>query len=143
MKNKVLSVVLILVLSYYYTVAQTCLGFPHNGLIASINTSELGETGHGKPPLPLYHLDCTVPPPPQPGKQTLAFNFGQIYGYLTFPDECHPGDTITHDLIVAAEPEGIHLNFFRLNLSCNTTSGQETLYNETIENEDLPRNMGP
>jgi len=82
------------------------------------------------PPIP--------PPPPTPGKQTIAFNFMGIYGYLTFPEECHPTDIITHELIVAAEPEGIHLNYFKLNISCNTSLGQKTLYNETIENRDLP-----
>jgi hypothetical protein len=80
-----------------------------------------------------------IPPPPQTsGKQTLTFNFMGIYGYLTFPDECHPKDVIDLGLIVAAEPEGIHLNYFRLNISCNTSLGQKTLHNETIENKDLP-----
>lgn len=87
----------------------------------------------GLPPLP----PLIQPPPATAGKQTTAFKFIGTYGYLTFPEECHPGDTITHELIVAAEPNGIHLNYFKLNASCNTPSGQKTLYNETIGNEDL------
>jgi predicted nuclease with TOPRIM domain len=82
------------------------------------------------PPIP--------PPPPTPGKQTLTFNFMGIYGYLTFPEECHPDDVLTYDLILAAEPEGIHLNYFKLNITCDTSTGQKTLYTETIENRDLP-----
>jgi len=80
-----------------------------------------------------------IPPPPQtPGRETLAFNFKGIYGYLTFPEECHPGDAIAYNMIVAAEPDGIHLNYFRLNITCNATSGQKILHNETIQNQDLP-----
>lgn len=80
-----------------------------------------------------------IPPPPQiPGQQTSAFNFKGIYGYLTFPEECHPGDVTKYGLIVAAEPDGIHLNYFRLNVTCNVSSGQRILHNETIQNQDLP-----
>lgn len=61
-----------------------------------------------------------------------------MYGYLTFPEECHPGDAISHTLLIAAEPEGIHLNYFKFDIVCNTSSGQKTLHNETIENRDLP-----
>jgi predicted nuclease with TOPRIM domain len=82
------------------------------------------------PPIP--------PPPPTPGEQTLTFNFMGIYGYLTFPEECHPNDALTYELIVAAEPEGIHLNYFKLNITCDTLTGQKILYLETIENKDLP-----
>lgn len=80
----------------------------------------------------------TIPPPaPEPGKQTLTFNFMGIYGYVTFPEECHAKDIITHGVIIAAEPDGVHLSYFKLNISCNTSLGKQTLYNETIENQDL------
>jgi predicted nuclease with TOPRIM domain len=82
------------------------------------------------PPIP--------PPPPTPGKQTLTFNFVGIYGYLTYPEEGHPNDRITYQILVAAEPSGIHLNYIKINLICNITIGQRILYNETIENMDLP-----
>jgi predicted nuclease with TOPRIM domain len=88
----------------------------------------------GLPPLP----PSIQPPPATAGKQTLGFRFTGTYGYLIFPEECHPGDTITHELLVAAEPIGTHLNYFRLNISCTTPLEEKTLYNEMIENEDLP-----
>jgi predicted nuclease with TOPRIM domain len=100
------------------------------------NTDYSLTDGHaeGLPPSP-----PTIPSPPStPGKQTFAFHFTRLYGYLTFPEECHPASTITHELIVAAEPDGIHLNYFKLDISCNTSIGQKTLYNETIENKNLP-----
>jgi hypothetical protein len=135
MNHKVLSLVLMLILSSYSIVTQTCFGFQHNGNAGpSNNYSVIDSRIEGLPLSP-----ALIPPPPQkPGEQTLTFDFVGIYGYLTFPSECHPGDTISYNLIVAAEPEGIHLNFFRLNLSCDSTSGQETIHNETIENKDLP-----
>ncbi len=84
------------------------------------------------PPLPIE------PPLPTLGKQTLTFNFMGIYGYVVFPEECHPEDIITHELIVAAEPDGIHLNYLRLNISADTPQGELILHNETLENQDLP-----
>jgi predicted nucleic acid-binding Zn-ribbon protein len=77
------------------------------------------------------------PPPPEPGKQTLTFNFMGMYGYVTFPEEYRAEDIITHTVIVAAEPEGVHLNYFRLNISCDTSLRKQILYNETIENQYL------
>lgn len=80
-----------------------------------------------------------IPPPPQTsGKQTLTFDFMGMYGYLTSPEECHPKDAIEYKLIVAADPDGIHLNYFRIDISCNTSFGLKLLYNKTIENKDLP-----
>lgn len=83
------------------------------------------------PPIP--------PPTPKAGWETVAFDFMGIYGYLTFPEECHPNDTLTHELIIAAEPDGIHVIHFGINISCNTASGETILYAEKIiENEELP-----
>ena len=126
-----------IILSSYAIVAQTRLGLPYNedgNAVPSTNyfIIDVYTEGSTQPPPP------TSPVPQKPGSQTLTFIFYRICGHLTFPDECHPGDTTTHELFVAVEHGGIHLNFFKLNLSCNTTSCQETLYTETIENQDLP-----
>jgi len=108
--------------------------------------------GNGDP-IPPYEYSITdgyfeaIPPPPPPippptpkaGWETAAFDFMGIYGYLTFPEECHPNDTLTHELIIAAEPDGIHVIHFGINISCNTASGETILYAEKIiENEELP-----
>ena len=83
------------------------------------------------PPMP--------PPPPKAGWETAAFNFMGIYGYLMFPEECHPNDTITHQLTLATEPEGIHVNLLSVNVSCNTSYGKTVLYTEEIAKyKDLP-----
>jgi len=82
------------------------------------------------PPIP--------PPTPKAGWETVAFDFMGIYGYLTFPEERHPNDTLTHELIIAAEPDGIHVIHLGINISCNTASGETILYAEKIiENEEL------
>lgn len=79
------------------------------------------------------------PPTPKAGWETIAFDFMGIYGYLTFPEECHPNDTLRHELMLAAEPEGVHVNDLRINISCNVPSGEMILYaEEMIQNEDLP-----
>jgi hypothetical protein len=81
----------------------------------------------------------TIPPPAQaPETQTLAFSFTGMYGYLNFPEECHPRDVITYELTVATQANDIHLNYFKTNISCNTPTGEKSLYNEKIENKDLP-----
>jgi predicted nuclease with TOPRIM domain len=111
-------------------VTQTCFGFQHDGnTVLSDNCS----------PVDSLTEDCPLPPPPQEaGKQTVAFTFSKIYGYLTFPDECHPGDNTTHSLIAAVEAAGVYLDFFTFSIACDTPCGQETLHCETIEDQDLP-----
>jgi len=84
------------------------------------------------PPTPIS------PPTPEAGWETVAFDFMGIYGYITFPQECHVNDTLTHELTLAAEPDGIHVNYFTVNISCNTFSGEKILYTEKlVQNEDL------
>lgn len=110
--------------------------FDGNGdLIPSSEYSIAEGYFEGIPPPPL-----PIPPPtPKAGWETVAFDFMGIYGYLTFPEECHPNDTLTHQFILAAEPDGIHVNHFRINISCNTSSEDVILYAEVmIQNEDLP-----
>ena len=88
--------------------------------------------GFPPPPPPIS------PPTPEAGWETVAFDFMGIYGYLTFPQECHVNDTLTYQLILAAEPDGIHVNYFKINVSCNTFSGEKTLYAEKlVQNKDL------
>lgn len=116
------------------TTAEPKLVDGDGNIIPSCDYSLIDGYVEGLPPPP----PLIPPPPPTAGKQTLTFNFMGIYGYLTFPEESHPQDVIAHNLIVAAEPEGIHLNYLKINITCNTTLGQGMLYSETIENRDLP-----
>jgi prefoldin subunit 5 len=110
--------------------------FDGNGdLFPSCEYSIVEGCFEGIPPPPL-----PIPPPtPKAGWETVAFDFMGIYGYLTFPEECHPNETLTHELTLAAEPDGIHVNDFRISVSCNTSSEEVILYSETtIQNEDIP-----
>lgn len=82
------------------------------------------------PPIPL--------PTPEAGREVVAFDFMGIYGYLTYPQECHVNDTLTYELILAAEPHGIHVNHLSINISCPTSSGEKILFTEkVVQNEDL------
>jgi len=120
----------------YVTVTDDPRFFDGNGeLISSCEYSIDDGYFAGFPPPP-----PRIPPPkPKAGWETIGFNFMGIYGYLTFPEECHLNDTLTHELILAAEPGGIHVNYLRINISCNASSGEMILYAETIfQNEDLP-----
>jgi len=111
--------------------------FDGNGhLVPSCEYSIVEAYFEGIPPLPL-----PIPPPmPKAGWEMLAFDFMGIYGYLTFPEACHPNETLVHELILAVEPDGIHVSNFRMDISCSTSSEKTILHSETIiQNEDLPK----
>ena len=67
-------------------------------------------------------------------KQTsIYFDYFGIYGWLEFPEEAHPGETINYILHVIADSDGIHVNYFELTIGFYTDTGAySTLYDETI-----------